>query len=202
MAVDMAGNNQAATTNNIEESYPLSPLQQGMLFHDLSAPHSGVDIEQVICRLPEEVNVAAFRQAWERALERHAILRTGFRWGGLQPRQEVHRRVRLQVEYKDWRGLTHREQEGRLDAYLQAERRRGFELSVPPLIRLALVHVEPAKYILALTFHHLLLDGRGLVALLKEVFLLNEALCEKRHLELPPTRPYRRRPRWHPARAR
>ena len=187
----MLGPKKTAAADYIEESYPLSPMQQGMFFHGLSAPHSGVDIEQIICTLPEEIHFAAFREAWDRASRRHAILRTGFNGAGLLPRQEVHRNVRLHCEQKDWRGLTEREQQTRLDVYLQAERRRGFELNIPPLMRLALFCVRPAKYVLALTFHHLLLDGRAVVALLNEVFNLYEALCQGHELELPPPRPYR-----------
>ena len=192
----MAGHNQIKPANDIEESYPLSPMQQGMLFHGLSAPHSGVDIEQVVATLAEEVNVAALHQAWERAVERHAILRTGFHWGGSQPRQEVHRHVRVHFEQKDWRGLPEREQQSRLDAYLQAERRRGFELSVPPLMRLALFHVGERKHILTWSFHHLLLDARAIAALLSEVFNFYEAFCQGRNLELPPPRPYREYIQW------
>ena len=187
----MAGEKQITPANDVNEGYPLSPMQQGMLFHSLSAPHSGVDIEQILCTLPEKLNVAAFRQAWERVVERHAILRTGFRVAGLEPQQEVHRQVRLHFEQKDWRGLTEREQEGRLDAYLQAERRRGFELSVPPLMRLALFHAGEAKHVLAWTFHHLLLDGRAMVVLLREVFDFYEATCQGRDLDPPAPRPYR-----------
>jgi len=192
----MAGQNQFNRAGNIQENYPLSPMQQGMLFHGLSAPHSGVDIEQVICALPEEVNVVAFHQAWERAVERHAILRTGFSWSGLEPRQEVHRRVRLHFEQKDWRGLEEREQEYRLEAFLQAERRRGFELAVPPLMRLALFRVAETKSIFAWTFHHLLLDGRSLAVLLNEVFQFYEAFCQGRDLKLEPVRPYREYVQW------
>ena len=85
----MAGERQITPVNDVNEGYPLSPMQQGMLFHSLSAPHSGVDIEQILCTLSEELNVAAFRQAWERVVERHSILRTGFRVAGLEPQQEV-----------------------------------------------------------------------------------------------------------------
>src|SRR2546427_935351 len=113
--VVMAGEKQILTVKNITESYPASPMQQGMLFHSLSAPHSGVDIEQILCTLPEELNVAAFRQAWERVVERHTILRIGFRVAGLEPQQEVHHQVRLHFELKDWRGVREREQESRLD---------------------------------------------------------------------------------------
>src|SRR6266513_4422721 len=192
----MAGHNQIKPGNDIEESYQLSPMQQGMLFHGLSAPHSGVDIEQVVATLAEDVNVAALHQAWERAVERHAILRTGFHWGGSQPRQEVHRHVRLHFEQKDWRGLLEREQQSRLDAYLQAERRRGFELSVPPLMRLALFHTGERKHVLAWSFHHLLLDARAIAALLIEVFNFYEAFGQGRNLELPPPRAYRDYIQW------
>src|SRR5262245_65822505 len=106
----MAGevlNQLKACENSLEDYYPLSPLQQGMLFDHLGSAYPGVNIEQIIGTLPEPVEFVAFRQAWERAVERHAILRTGFRWDGLEePRQEVHRRVRLRLELRDWRGVS------------------------------------------------------------------------------------------------
>src|SRR3989442_12100595 len=105
----MAGEKQITPVNEVNEGYPASPMQQGMLFHSLSAPHSGVHIEQILCTLPEELNVAAFRQAWERVVERHTILRTDFRVAGLEPQQEVHRQARLKFEQKDWRALTETE---------------------------------------------------------------------------------------------
>jgi non-ribosomal peptide synthetase component F len=191
MGDDMAAQRQIATVQRVAESYPASPMQQGMLLHSLAEPHCGVDIEQILCTLPKELNVPAFRQAWEGVVERHTILRTGFSLAGLEPRQEVHRRVRLHFEQKDWRGLTQRAQEDRLNAYLNAQRRRGFELSVPPLMRLALFRAGEAKHILAWTFHHLLLDSRALVVLLQEVFQSYEAVCEGRDLKLPAPRPYR-----------
>ena len=192
----MAGEKQIPAAKTIVESYPVSPMQQGMLYESLSAPHSGVHVEQILCTLPEELNLAAFRQAWERVAARHTILRTGFRVAGLKPQQQVHRQVRLHFEQKDWRGLTKREQEGRLDAYLHAERRRGFELSVPPLMRLALFHVGETKRVLAWTFHHLLLDGRALIVLLGEVFAFYEAICQARDLDLAAPRPYRDYVEW------
>src|SRR5258706_9055965 len=64
------------------DSYPLAPLQQGMLFHSLSAPASGVDVEQIFCTLREPFDAAAFERAWRRMIERHAILRTSFHWHG------------------------------------------------------------------------------------------------------------------------
>ena len=187
----MAGRNQIRSVNTVAESYPLSPMQQGMLYHSLSAPHSGVDIEQVIGTLSEDLRAAAFRQAWENVVERHAILRTGFHWSDPQPRQEVHRHARLHFEQKDWRGLSEREQDNRWEAYLEAERRRGFELTAPPLMRVAVFHVGEAKHRFVWTFHHLLLDGRAMATLLDEVFNCYEAFCLGRDGEPPPSPPYR-----------
>ena len=53
-------------------------MQQGMLFHTLRARERGVDISQIVIDCPEDVDAAAFEQAWQRLAERHAILRTSF----------------------------------------------------------------------------------------------------------------------------
>lgn len=50
-------------SNKIEDSYPLSPMQEGMLFHSLYSPRSGVDIEQIICTIREDFVVTAFKEA-------------------------------------------------------------------------------------------------------------------------------------------
>ena len=76
--------------NEVVDAYELSPLQQGMLFHALSAPETGVDIQQVIVTLDEPVNVAALEGALWDVMRRHPILRTRFRWLDVEePCQEV-----------------------------------------------------------------------------------------------------------------
>ena len=110
------------TRRNIEAIYPLSPLQQGMLFHHLYEAHSGVDIEQVVYTLHDGLHVAAFKRAWQQVVDRHAALRTGFQWEGLDsPLQLVHRQIKLEWEEVDWRLLPAAEQGARLDDYLRRE---------------------------------------------------------------------------------
>ena len=71
--------------------YPLTPMQQGMLFHTLSEPASAVYFEQLTCTLAGELDDQRFARAWQRAVERHAVLRTAFVWQGLdEPVQVVH----------------------------------------------------------------------------------------------------------------
>ncbi len=64
----------------VEDRYPLSPMQAGMLFQHLYRPGSGVDIEQLAGSLHEALDTAALEQAWQRVAARHAALRTSFDW--------------------------------------------------------------------------------------------------------------------------
>jgi amino acid adenylation domain-containing protein len=175
-----------------EDTYPLSPMQEGMLFHSLYARHSGVDIEQLVGTLREKVDVPAFRRAWQKIVERHAILRTAFHWEGLdRPIQEVRRHVVLSFAEQDWSDLSQQKQAELLDAFLKADRCRGFAMEEAPLMRLALFRLSEAEYRLVWTFHHALLDGRSFAVVLKEVFAFYEARLRGKDLELSLPRPYR-----------
>ncbi len=75
--------------HNIEDSYPLAPMQQGMLFHSLYAEKAWVDIEQMIISLHERVDAPALVKAWQCVVDRHAVMQTSFRWENLdEPVQE------------------------------------------------------------------------------------------------------------------
>jgi amino acid adenylation domain-containing protein len=151
--------------------YPLTALQQGMLYHTLAEPNSGVNIEQVICHLPEVVEADALRAAWERLLARHGVLRTRFRWEGVEaPLQEVPAAVNLAWTECDWSLLQPAEQEALFEGFLHADRRRGFSLEQAPLLRVALLRLGAENCRLVWTFHHAILDGRCYPTLLQEVF--------------------------------
>ena len=79
---------------NVEDLYPLTPLQKGMLFHTLLAPESAVYVSQLTCTLPADLDPGRFRQAWETLVRRHGALRTAFLWEGLdEPLQAVRKTV-------------------------------------------------------------------------------------------------------------
>ena len=63
----------------VESSYLLSPVQHGMLFHHLTAAHSGVDIEQIVIDYCEDIDAASMRAAWQAEVRRQPVLRTAFR---------------------------------------------------------------------------------------------------------------------------
>src|SRR5215216_5029287 len=108
--------------DRILDSYKLSPMQQGMLFHSLYAGQSGVDIEQMVCTLHEQLRVPLFKQAWDVVIERHPILRTGFQWEGVdEPLQHVHSGRALEWDERDWRDCPGRQRDERLSEYLRGD---------------------------------------------------------------------------------
>jgi amino acid adenylation domain-containing protein/non-ribosomal peptide synthase protein (TIGR01720 family) len=176
----------------VEDIYPLSPMQEGMLLHALNSPESDVYFEQLSLGLQGSIDVASFERAWQAVIDRHAVLRTAFAWQGLdEPLQTIRGGVRLSLALHDWRGLSSREQEERTEELLRAERERGFDLSVAPLMRLALVRLSERRHLFLWCHHHILLDGWSVALLLKEVFLTYEALRQVRPVPSLKTRPYR-----------
>src|SRR5262249_7855025 len=141
---------------NVEEFYPLSPMQEGMLFHHLYAPEAGDYVLQSHSRLEQQLDVVAFEQAWQRVVDRHTTFRTFFVWEGIkQPIQVVQRQVKLPLEQEDWRGLAKAEQEAALKTFLGQDRVRGFNLNQAPLMRLVLLRLDQQSYYFIWTHHHL-----------------------------------------------
>ena len=163
-----------------------------MLFQHLLVPGSGVDIEQMVCTLPEAIEPESLRAAWQRVVDRHAVLRTGFRWEGLEtPQQEVWREVAVPFALEDWSDLSEGEQKNRRAKFLTSDRLRGFAMHEPPLMRVTLLRTARARHELIWTFHHAMLDGRSFPHVLREAFAFYEAIVENRDCELPLPRPYR-----------
>lgn len=174
------------------ESYPLAPMQEGMLYHSHCAPHEGFEIEQLVCDLGEPLNVAVFKQAWASVIDRHAVLRSSFRWEAHStPVQQVWRHVVLPWTEQDWSNLSACDQEDAFVTFLQTDRSRGFDLNTPPLLRLTLFRLGDAIFRFVWTFHHALLDGRSIAIVLREVFSVYQALQTGECPHLPQCRSYR-----------
>ena len=179
------------SAENIEDIYPLSPMQQGILFHTLYASEPGMYCAQWSCTLHGNLQVSAFKQAWQRVVDRHPVLRTAFNWEPRdEPFQVVYRHVELPWRQHDWRSMSAVEQERQLEAFLAEDRAQGFELSKAPLMRLTLLQLAEDTYQFVWSLHHLLLDGWSLPLLLQEVFQMYDAFRAGRELHLDVSRPY------------
>lgn len=173
---------------NTEDFYPLSPLQEGLLFHALYSPGGGEYVSQVICTIRGDFRVAAFKQAVQRVVQRHAALRTFFLWEGLkQPVQVVQKHLDLAWDDQDWRGLSREAHSEQLAAYLEREQTSSFDLSHAPLMRLALIRMSDDEYKFVWTHHHLLLDGWSGSLVSRDII----SFYRGDDLRLPKSRPYR-----------
>ncbi len=180
------------TRPDIEGIYPLSPMQQGMLFHSLYAPESEVYFEQVAYTLQGNLSVPAFQGAWQQVVARHPILRTLFLWERLEtPLQVVCRHVALPWTMHDWRYLSSQEQPSQLEDFLRADRAESFDLSHAPLIRLSIIRLSEQSYHFTWSFHHLLLDGWSVATVINEVLTCYEAARQQQPVHLAASRPYR-----------
>ncbi len=182
---------EKSKSQNLEDLYPLSPMQQGMLFHSLYSPDSSVYFEQSLFTVKGDLDVRAFADAWERVVQRHSILRTAFLWEDLErPVQAVYREVDLSVRKYDWRDLAPNEREDRLQSFIEADRNQGFLLSHAPLMRLALFRFADEEHKFLLSRHHLLLDRWSRALLLKDFFSIYDALSQGRQPSLDNPIPY------------
>ena len=181
-----------AKRGNVEDIYPLTPLQRGLLFHTLFAPDSGIYVEQLGYTIEGELDEAAFRRAWQTVFDRHPVFRTAFVIEDLkEPLQLVRPRIDVPWIDEDWRDVSRADQEARLASLSADHRDRPFALDRPPLTRMALVRLSASTYKFFWTFHHVLLDGWSVAMVLREVEVFYDALRQGREATLPRPRPFR-----------
>jgi amino acid adenylation domain-containing protein/non-ribosomal peptide synthase protein (TIGR01720 family) len=168
----------------VEDIYPLSPMQEGLLFHALSGDaQTGGGSQayqvQLAWKIEGRLDVPRFRRAWAEAARRHAILRTSFAWEGLRrPMQVVHPAAELEWMVGDWAGLPAAAHPAALDAYLAADREAGFRLDEAPLMRCGVFGTGESGAWFVWSHHHLLLDGWACSRVAAEVFRLYHAWTE------------------------
>ncbi|WP_370422390.1 amino acid adenylation domain-containing protein [Streptomyces sp. QH1-20] len=169
----------------LEEILPLSPLQQGLLYHvlvsGLSAEQAALDGEhsvytvQVWLELVGDLDPARLRAAGQKLLARHTNLSAAFVHEGLvEPVQVFGSRAELPWRQEDVSALSGDRQEEEIDRLLSHERGRRFEPTKPPMLRMMLVDMGDNRRRFVLTTHHIILDGWSLPVVLRELFALYE----------------------------
>lgn len=176
----------------VVDSYELSPTQEGMLFHALLGAGTGVDLEQIVCSIRGAFDEVAFVAAFHEVAARHAILRTRFKYEGVErPTQEVVETVEIPVERLDLTGVGPSDCSSRFDEAVRLDRTRGIELGRAPGMRLIVADCGKDEHRVVWTFHHALLDGRSFPLVLREVFACYAAAATGRVPPWQPPRAYR-----------
>jgi len=157
------------TIRNVDDIYPLTPMQQLMLTHALAAPDSPVLSNQFCYRISGIIDVEALQRSWEDVVRRHPALRTAFIWEGLErPLQAVRSNVTLPFELHDLRtsGARWRDEVARLR---QDDQARRYTLTRAPLTRVTLIRIADEQHLLVWNVHHLVADRWSLGPLLEDL---------------------------------
>lgn len=163
---------------DIQEVHRLTPLQQGMLFHTLEAPGSGVYVEQFACPAGGRIDGARWREAWNLVLGACPVLRAAIAWEGLEhPLLVVTKSATVDVIEIDATDDDDTAFAARLDALRREEAVLGFDLRRPPLLRQALLHRED-RSVVFWTYHHVLLDGWSAFVVLGSLLSAYAALTD------------------------
>ncbi|MBI5302107.1 MAG: hypothetical protein HY868_08225 [Chloroflexi bacterium] len=177
---------------NVQDIYPLSPMQELMLVHSLGAAQSSVLFNQLVYIARGALDVDAFERAWRELVARHAILRTAFVWEKLkEPVQVVRESATLEFEKHDWRATPASDHEKCLNEFLERDRARGFKLTHAPLMRVALIQIADDVHYLVWSSHHLILDRWCIPLVLNELAALYRAQMHGEAIPPDTRRPFR-----------
>ncbi|ADJ46533.1 non-ribosomal peptide synthetase [Amycolatopsis mediterranei] len=182
---------------DIADLYPLSPLQQGMLFRSVYDPGSQDYLEQNGFVVRGPLDADAFEAAWQLVADRHAVLRSRFVWAGLpHPLQVVRTGGRIRAARLDWSKVDPADVPEWFDRLTRAERAVGFDLTAECPARLAIATRAPDEHYVLWSFHHIVLDAWSVTAVLDEVAEAYLSLRDGRAPVLPEVVPFRDHIAW------
>ncbi|MEV7189325.1 amino acid adenylation domain-containing protein [Kitasatospora sp. NPDC093102] len=161
------------TDRTIAAVHPATPTQQGFLLGTLTAaPDDALFVEQAVFPLTGPLEMPLLEQALAGMIDGHDILRTGLAWNlAADPQQVVLTHAESAIRVVDSRGHGTARRQADLEELLRAERAQPFDLTRPPLLRLAVQHLDGDRHHLVWTHHHGVLDGWSHLDLVHELLL-------------------------------
>jgi amino acid adenylation domain-containing protein/non-ribosomal peptide synthase protein (TIGR01720 family) len=172
--------------SQIEDIYPLSPMQEGLLFESLYNADSTAYFIQTSYRLNGTLQLEQFKQSWHELSRRHAVLRTAFVHENVsRPLQVVFKDRIPEIVVMDWRDVAETEQNARIGTYIEQDIKRGFDFQRDALMRIAVLQLGDTTYQIVWSYHHILFDGWCLGTLYKEFNAIYSAFLQNEKPQLP-----------------
>ncbi len=158
---------------DVQDILPLTPAQEGILFHYLQAPESKVYHIQLQVDLKGVLDMELFQLSWNKTVQKNEALRTLFRWEGLgNPVQIILKRYEMKVKFSDRTEL----------ALLKKLKDCNGQLVLTEVpFTVELIKTEKNRYRMLICYHHIILDGWSIGLVIKD-FLKNYELTAEQEL--------------------
>src|SRR5215471_9785997 len=155
----------------VEDAYPLSRLQEGMLFHSELAPDTAVYHDIISLEVHGNYDGEVIRAVVKGLMSRHEIFRTSFDLTSFsEGMQLVHEGVEEVIDEEDLRGMEEERQEREVSRWIEQEKKRAIDWKKAPLMRIKIHQRSVDRFELSMSFHHAMLDGWSFASLLTELF--------------------------------
>ncbi|TQV81087.1 non-ribosomal peptide synthetase [Aliikangiella coralliicola] len=179
---------RARLPDTVEDAYPLTTLQQGMIYHNQFYEDEKLyhDIFSYRLMLPENLKVdhLVIRKAYRHILRKHPVLRTTFSLSEFEhPLQLVHKRGNEEsLVIRDLKGLNDERQQAEIELMIQREKETGFDISELPLVRCFIHLLSDREIQFSISFHHSIIDGWSDAILLTELLTAIISLSQEKEL--------------------
>jgi len=182
---------------NLKDIYPLTPMQQGMLFHALYDKDSLAYFNQFSLRISDTIDVRVFEESWNEILMRYDNLRTIFITKNVrEPMQIILKHQKIDFYFEDISGMDRSKQDIYIKNYQQKDKKRSFDLSKDVLLRIALIQLDKKSFQFIWSCHHILTDGWSSGIIMKDFFIIYFARLANKTPVLPEVPSYKNYIQW------
>ncbi|MCP4726541.1 MAG: hypothetical protein GY863_15965, partial [bacterium] len=144
----------------IEDIYPLSPMQHGLLFHYLYDPGSPMYNERYNYTIEGPLNIETFTRAWEHVGKSHPIFRSVFRWEGFDQFFQVVLKDRLpEISCHDLTSADEKAANKEIVGFQAEFSQRSVDMAEGPLMKIDVFMLPENKFKFFWSYHHILMDG-------------------------------------------
>ncbi|MCH5454748.1 amino acid adenylation domain-containing protein, partial [Bacillus toyonensis] len=186
-----------STQQIMQKIYPLTPMQEGMLYHSLLEENKNTFLVQLSFGVKGDLQLNLLEKSFQSLIQRHDVFRTIFNYDkAKQPIQIVLEQRKNEVQFKD---ITELKKDDKLEAlkqFKQKDKEIGFDLTKDSLIRLSVFKTADRDFQFVFSFHHIIVDGWCLSTIVKELFEMYHAFFENRNIHLEETEPYNKYIQW------
>jgi amino acid adenylation domain-containing protein/non-ribosomal peptide synthase protein (TIGR01720 family) len=170
--------------DEIEDIYPLSPMQEGMLFHWILNREMDMYCEQYLFDMNGTIDESLLKKSIEQLINRHEILRTAFVFNKLkQPHQVVLRHLETEIEVYDYSDMQSKDK--KIEELRVQQRRKGFDLTKGGAFRIVIVRTSHNSFKILFSFHHILMDGWCVQILMDELFEIYASIKNNIPVDMP-----------------